>query len=147
MDLVPTAEAKAELEKKAELDSIVSCKKEACPSLALHLSHTSQRLTQGPTSHINHSSRPLSSPFLSCPWLGLPSDLQGKAITRHGLFNQSDIVAVPEPGLWRYFRSVGRKETGLTGLTRSCDFAGNRIIRIYKAVHFTPMSGAPICLS
>lgn len=59
MDLVPTAEAKAELEKKAELDSIVSCKKEACSSLALHLSHTSQRLTQGPlTSHINHSSRP-----------------------------------------------------------------------------------------
>ena len=33
MDLVPTAEAKAELEKKAELDSIVSCKKEACSFL------------------------------------------------------------------------------------------------------------------
>ena len=40
MDLVPTAEAKAELEKKAELDSIVSCKKEACGMLLPHLHYT-----------------------------------------------------------------------------------------------------------
>ena len=40
MDLVPTAEAKAELEKKAELDSIVSGKKEACGMLLPHLHYT-----------------------------------------------------------------------------------------------------------